>query len=86
MGMRSWDRVMARRMSGLRPGLRWGYVGDGRGFAYRGGSWLMKVHRGMRRRVSGMRDCRREVGLGGEVLVSSREGGDRAGEVLGLER
>ena len=46
----------------------------------------MKVHRGMRRRVSGMRGCRREVGLDGEVLVSSRGVGDRAGGVLGLER
>ena len=37
---------MARRMSGLRPGLRWGYVGDGRGFAYRGGSGWKRVRRG----------------------------------------
>jgi len=46
----------------------------------------MKVHRGMRRRVSGMRGCRGEVGLDGEVLVSSRGVGDRAGEGRGLGR
>jgi hypothetical protein len=46
----------------------------------------MRVHRGMRRIVSVMRGCRREVGLGGECLVFSHGCDDCVVESRELER
>ena len=84
--MHSLRWVMVCRRLRLRPGRHWEDIVVDRGCAYRGDSCWMRVYRGMRRVVSVMRDCRREVGLGGECLVFSHGCGDRVVESRGLER